>query len=131
LNDDGSINFRTYLNSSASSYPYGFPAQSILNQHPVDIAILCVASFNNVKNYPEGIVRYLKPKNIITCHWERFLKFSINELKKKPKSVSLTNVNKFFRRLDQVMVDLNSGTTCLRPNVNTTINYFYFNGIRR
>lgn len=131
LNEDGSINFRTYINSSASSCPYGFPAQSILNQHPVDIAMLCVASFNNVKNYPEDIVRYLKPKHIIACHWEQFLNSSITDLKKKPKTVPIANVNEFLRRLDKVIFDLHSGITYIRPNVNTTINYFYSNTRRK
>ena len=125
LNDDGNINFRAYINSSACGFPHGCAAQSILNEHPIDIASMCVASFNNVKNYPEDIVRYLKPKHIIVCHWENFLSFSINELKNKPKTVSLTNVNKFFKRLDQALSDLNSGTTYIRPNVNTTVKYFY------
>ena len=125
LNDDGSVNFRAYLNSAASNFPYGFPARSILNQHPVDVAMLCVASFNNVKSYPEDIVKYLKPKHIIACHWEQFLNSSINKLKKKPKDLPLTNINKFFKRLDRVIFDLNSGTTYIRPNVNTTIKYFY------
>ncbi len=127
LNDDGSINFRSYVNSSACSFPYGFPAQSILDQHPVDVAMICVASFNNVKNYPKDIVSYLKPKHIITCHWENFLNYSLSDLKKNPKTVPLTNVNKFFRRLDKVLLDLNSGITYTRPNVNTTIKFFYSN----
>ena len=127
LNDDGSINFRAYLNSSASNFPCGSPAQAVLNQHPVDVAVLCVASFNNVKNYPEGIVRFLKPKHIIACHWEQFLKSSLTELKRKPNTVPIANVNKFFKRLDKVIFDLNSGITYIRPNVNTTIKYFYSN----
>lgn len=125
LNDDGSVNFRTYINSAASNFPYGFPAQSILNQHPVDVTMLCVASFNNVKNYPEDIVRYLKPKHIIACHWEDFLNSSIPELKKKPKTVPGTNVAVFFKRLDKVLSDLNSGISYTLPNVNTTIEFFY------
>lgn len=131
LNDDGSINFRAYVNSSACNYPYGLPAQSILNQHPIDIAMLCVASFNNVKNYPEYIVRYLNPKHIIACHWEQFLNSSINKLKEKPKTVPIANVNAFFRRLDKVLSDLHSGTTYIRPNVNTTIKYLYSNAQRQ
>ena len=125
LNDDGSVNFRTYINSAASNFPYGFPAQSILNQHPVDVAMLCVASFNNVKKYPEDIVKYLKPKHIIACHWEDFLNSSIPELKKKPKTVPGTNVAVFFKRLDKVLSDLNSGISYTLPNVNTTIEFFY------
>ncbi|MCE9540513.1 MAG: MBL fold metallo-hydrolase [Bacteroidetes bacterium] len=127
LNDDGSINFRTYINSAASNFPYGFPAQVILNQHPVDVTLLCVASFNNVKNYPEDIVKYLKPKHIIACHWEDFLNSSIPELKKKPKTVPGTNVAVFFKRLDKVLSDLNSGISFTLPNVNTTIKFFYSN----
>ncbi len=131
LNDDGSISFRMYLRSSASDFPSGFPAQSILNQHPIDIAMICVALFNNVKNYPEDVVRYLKPKHIIACHWEQFLKSSMNELKKKPETAPITNVKKFLKRLDAVLSDLNLGITYTLPNVNTTIKYFYSNKRRQ
>lgn len=131
LNDDGSINFRIYLNGSAAAYPFGFPARSILDQHPVDIATLCVGSFDNVKNYPEDIVRYLKPKHIIASHWEDFLNSSITELKKSPKNVPANDVDKFFKRLNAVLSDLNSQITYIRPNVNTTIDYFYSNTKRR
>lgn len=131
LNDDGSVNFRTYINSAASNFPYGFPAQSILNQHPVDVTMLCVASFNNVKNYPEDIVTYLKPKHIIACHWEDFLNSSIPELKKKPKTVPGTNVAVFFKRLDKILSDLNSGISYTLPNVNTTIEFFYSDNKRQ
>lgn len=131
LNDDGSVNFRTYINSAASNFPLGFPAQSILNQHPVDVAMLCVASFNNVKKYPEDIVKYLKPKHIIASHWEDFINSSIPELKKKPKTVPGTNVPVFFNRLDKVLSDLNSGISYTLPNVNTTIEFFYSNNQRQ
>jgi L-ascorbate metabolism protein UlaG (beta-lactamase superfamily) len=127
LNDDGSINFRIYHNSASSNYPFGFPPQSVLNQHPVDVAILCVASFHTVKNYPEDIVKYLKPKHIILSHWEDFFGYSIPELKKKPKEVPLTNVNKFLKRLDKVMLEIHSGISYTRPNVNTSIKFFYWN----
>ncbi len=127
LNIDGSVNFRTYVNSSAEGYPYGFPAAPVLKQHRVDAALFCVASFNNVKNYPEDIIRYLKPRHIIACHWEDFLNHSLPSLKKKPKTVPLTNVKKFFKRLDQVLFDLNLGINYTCPNVNTTLKFLYFN----
>ncbi len=127
LNDDGSINFRAYVNSSACGLPYGIPVQSILNQHPVDIAAICVASFSNVKNYPQDLIGYLKPKHIIASHWEDFLNYSISDLKKEPKGVPLTNIKKFFRRLDKILFNLDAGITYTRPNVNTTIKFFYSN----
>ncbi|MES2591889.1 MAG: hypothetical protein V4608_08395 [Bacteroidota bacterium] len=130
LNGDGSVNFRMYLNSAASNAPYGFPPRSLLNQHPVDVAMLCVASYQNSKNYPEDIVTWLTPKSIIACHWEDFINYSIPELKEKPKEVFATNVNEFFNRLDRIVAELNSDIVYIQPNVNTTINFFYSNSIK-
>lgn len=64
---------RVQYQDAASSPPFGFvPDLPEKEQKRVDFAILCVASFWQVNNYPEGIINTMRPKNIILGHWEDF-----------------------------------------------------------
>ena len=73
LDEQGSIAFRVQYQDAASTPPLGFAPELPANeQKRVDLAILCVASFTQVNNYPEGIIKEIQPKNIILGHWEDF-----------------------------------------------------------
>ncbi|MFN3532592.1 MAG: hypothetical protein ACK41Q_08815 [Candidatus Brocadia sp.] len=100
LDGQGGIAFRIHYQDAASTPPLGFvPDLPANDQKRVDIAILCVASFTQVKEYPEGIIREIRPKNIILGHWEDFFR---NQ--KRPVKVSrTTNVRNFIKRLEFVM----------------------------
>ena len=73
-----------------------------MNEKKVDVLLLCVASFSQVKNYPEGIVNFIQPKYIIGNHWENFFKPQ-QKLLKKPAVVPGTNAKKFIKRLEQTI----------------------------
>jgi L-ascorbate metabolism protein UlaG (beta-lactamase superfamily) len=83
---------RIYFSSSAVNFPNGYFPQEVLNQKPVDVAIISVALLQKVKNYPEHFIKYLKPAVTIPCHWENF--FRTREKKLKP--VSMTRHKKLF-----------------------------------
>ena len=68
------ITARLYLLSSSSSPPNGSLPAEVLEEAPVDIAIVGSASFNNVENFPEGIVEHLNPDRILVTHWEDLFK---------------------------------------------------------
>lgn len=68
------IDFRIYLLSSSSSPPMGFVHEDVLNEHKVNLAILGAASFDNVENYPQGILNHLKPEKLLITHWEDLFK---------------------------------------------------------
>ena len=56
LNPDGKIAFRIYYQDTASSPGMGYiPDFDPVDQAPVDVAILCVGSFSQVKDHPEHI----------------------------------------------------------------------------
>jgi len=69
LGPDGSVRLRLYYQDAASNPSTGFPPpfESTLAE-PVDVAILCVASFDEVDDYPEDIVRQLRPQTVILDH---------------------------------------------------------------
>lgn len=76
LESDGQkadILYRVFLQSSASGPQLGYPPAQVLAEHSVDLALLCVASFNNVENYPEHTIGAVKPQNIMLIHWDDFM----------------------------------------------------------
>jgi L-ascorbate metabolism protein UlaG (beta-lactamase superfamily) len=94
---DGKPDYRIFIQTSASNYPIGLPPE-FLCEKQVDLAIICVASYHTVKNYPAGILKKLMPKNVLLVHWEDFFR-SYN---RPPKTVFFTNIAKFGTALDSV-----------------------------
>lgn len=65
----------------------------------MDLAIVTVASFHEVRDYPEWLVRDLHPKHILLSHWEDF--FTSSDMEER--TVRLTNVRTFLNRLTKVV----------------------------
>ncbi|PJZ70701.1 hypothetical protein CH373_07160 [Leptospira perolatii] len=75
------VGFRIHYQDAASDYPNSllpkFDSESDQKKE-VDLAILCVGSYNEVSEYPEYIIKSIKPKNIILGHWEDFFSSPID-----------------------------------------------------
>jgi hypothetical protein len=72
-NDGVRVQYRVFFQSSSSGYPLGAPPKWLSDDGvPVDLAVLCMANFDSVDNYPGGVLNQLKPKNILLTHWEAF-----------------------------------------------------------
>ena len=100
VDEQGRIVFRVHYQDAASNPPLGFIQDLPQNeQKRTDIAILCVASFEQVKDYPEGILRDIQPRDIILGHWEDFFR----NQKSPVKVLRTTNVRKFIKRLESVI----------------------------
>jgi hypothetical protein len=87
---------RIFIQTSSCNPPFGFPPATELGKKKVDVAILCVASYAWVNNYPEAILSLLKPKQTILVHWEDFFKDMYVD---HPKGVSGTRFKPFMKRL--------------------------------
>ncbi len=96
--------FRVYIQGSASQFPLGFPPQNIDNK-TVDLAIICVASYQYVHGYPEAILTRLQPKHVILSHWENFF-LPRNNLYQIPAAVPFTNVKKFIKNYKKTAQNL-------------------------
>ena len=86
------VALRVYYQDSAAEAPYGVPDDATLSDHPIDVAILCVASYQQVKTHPEALLA-LHPKHLLLGHWEDF--FS----RGRTRPVRLTNIPGFLKRL--------------------------------
>jgi L-ascorbate metabolism protein UlaG (beta-lactamase superfamily) len=95
LNDDGSIDLRIYYDDAAHNSPYGYVDAETLREREVDVAILCVASFHEVEDYPRKLLGLLRPGHVLLGHWEDFfLPYEVEE-----RTVRLTNVREFIDEL--------------------------------
>jgi len=67
------VQYRVFFQSSSSGYPVGAPPKWLSDDGvAIDLAILCMANFDSVDNYPAGVLNQLQPKNILLTHWEVF-----------------------------------------------------------
>jgi len=61
--------YRIYYNDAAAASPLGqIPAADI------DLAILCVAQWNWVENYPEDLLTNVKPRHVLVSHFDNFFR---------------------------------------------------------
>lgn len=73
LDDSGASIYRVFIQTSASSHPNGLPPESILNDgKAVDMAVLCAASYQKMKRYPEYLLEHMTPQKVVLVHWEKF-----------------------------------------------------------
>jgi len=72
--DGKTVEFRIHYQDAASTPPLGFPPRfnEPPDQRPVDLAIVCMPGFDQVKDYPKEILERLKPRFVIIIHWENF-----------------------------------------------------------
>ena len=75
LDDQERVVWRIFINGAANSAT-GAEAlrnhQSLLNEHRINVAILCVPGWNKVDDYPDTLLRLLRPENIVLSHYDDF-----------------------------------------------------------
>ena len=93
--------FRIFIQSAATSPNHGFPPHSYIEKKRIHLALLCMASFEYVCEYPAGIISYLKPQHIMVEHWEDFFHSYKKRLKKGFKIVRGTNGKNFIPAIER------------------------------
>jgi len=94
--------YRIHYQDAASNSPDGLmPVMD--DTKAVDMAILCVAAFHQVDDYPEAILKQTQPQKIVLGHWEDFFgNNSIDNQNKSVRGVRMTNIDDFIQRVDAV-----------------------------
>jgi L-ascorbate metabolism protein UlaG (beta-lactamase superfamily) len=118
------IALRIHVQDSASTPPYGFPPPAVLAEHPVDVSIPCVASFNQVDGYPEQLMRYLEPHHVVLTHWDNFFRRQVPT----PSAVPLLDTRAFAARLTAA---LPPGVQWHTPNPRQTVRLCLHTGGRQ
>lgn len=97
--DGPNVAFRIYYQDAASRPGTGvIPQLDARDEAQVDVAILCVAAFDQVKDNPEHILANVKPRSIIGGHWEDFVSRDYGDRPLRPApGTSLEDFNRRVR----------------------------------
>ena len=66
--------------------------------NPLVVALLCVASFDQVPRYPEGLIEALQPRHVVLAHWENFF-----SRKLPPRTAPFLDTRSFSVRLSAAL----------------------------
>jgi hypothetical protein len=117
LKKDGTY-FKILIQTSASNPPYGLPPAD----EKADIAVLCFASLQEVKNYPAYLIEGTGAKKLILIHWEDFFRHPKNT--EDVKLVRATNKKTAKARLQKVQA-LPQKTEVIMPKPGSFISITY------
>ncbi|MDZ7780660.1 MAG: hypothetical protein U5R14_12125 [Gemmatimonadota bacterium] len=98
LSDDGDVAFRIYYQDAVAPPPLGFAPEELVDERPVDVAVLVPATFEEVPWHPEAVVANLRPRRVLLGHWEDFFR----PVERDAEPVPLTDLPEFERRLGRV-----------------------------
>ena len=72
VDDAGRPVYRVFYQDAPTNAPIGQVPDEILAEKPVDVALLCVGSYDAVTDQPEDILANLQPRFALSGHWEDF-----------------------------------------------------------
>ncbi len=102
LGPDRSVDFRIYYQDATSpdstGFPPLFPPQ---DRHPIDLAVLCVGSAQQLREYPTNICTELQPRNIMLGHWENFFRSPVRPAKR----LRFIHINRFITEVEAASPD--------------------------
>ena len=65
---------RVYVQTSSTGWPAGWVPQSVLDEHPVDLAVLAMDCARIKARGDRSIIDFLAPKRVLFCHYEDFFR---------------------------------------------------------
>jgi hypothetical protein len=114
---DGSY-FKILVQTSASNPPYGLPPR---NEH-ADVAVLCLASMQEVIEYPKYFLESTGARELILVHWEDF--FRHPKSNDDVKIVRETNKKLVLKRLQEVE-SLTQKPEVMMPKPGSLLRFFF------
>ena len=99
LDGQGAVEHRIYYQDAVVAAPWGFAPDDLIAEHPVDLAILVPATFDQVDWHPEAFVENLRPRRSTSWALGEFLRA---DLTNGPKPSCSPTSSHFERRLTRV-----------------------------
>jgi len=99
LDDAGAPALRVFYQDAPTNAPIGLVPPAILAEHRVDMAILCVGSYQAVENEPTAIIDNLNPRFALSGHWEDF--FIARD--QPPQPIPLLDVDTYVQRAEAAL----------------------------
>jgi hypothetical protein len=115
LNDEKQPVYRIFYQDAASAEQEGV-VPDLNDDKGFDVAIICPASFEQIDNYPESIMKNTQAKTYLLGHWEDFFG---NDLSGTQRFVRNTNQEKFEKRINAAL----NGSHWARPNLFQTLQF--------
>lgn len=113
---DGPDKALVYFVGAATTAPIGFPNENIKT---VDLAILCVPSWQYTEGYPEAFIDRLHPSYILPSHYNDFFQ-DISDLHQPRRILWIAQLAKFLHVIKQHS-HYSKHKKTLQPKVNDTI----------
>lgn len=99
LDDDHRPAFRVFYQDAPTDAPIGQVPPSILGSAPVDVALLCVGSNDAVEDEPTAIIENLRPRFVLSGHWEDFFQPRTSP----PQPLPLLDVASYVQRAEAAL----------------------------
>jgi len=104
LMDGDAITFRIFFQGSASPGDVGHPPAHAIEQHPVDLAVLCAPPYWQVENYPEGILEATRAGHALAIHYEDFFRPAERSLR-FVRSLTDARADRLLERIEIALQD--------------------------
>jgi len=111
-----SIQYRIFFQSSVAEFPLGAFPPKLLDEKPIDIAIISAALSDKIPQYPIPLLEYLKPQTIILNHWDNFFK----PRHKPTQPISSQDLQSFISRIKEIMPP---STKIILPTIGSNHNF--------
>ena len=93
------VAFRLFYQDAAADARFDvLPPLPEGDRRPVDVAIVCVGNYGNVREYPDALVRAVAPRFVVLGHWEDFFRSSAAPA----QVIRFTNTSRLGARLDSL-----------------------------
>ncbi|HET9296412.1 MAG TPA: MBL fold metallo-hydrolase [Candidatus Binatia bacterium] len=128
LDAQESVVWRIFINGAVNS-PAGAEAlrqhQSLLNEHRINVAILCVPGWDKVDDYPDTLLRLLRPENIVLSHYDDFGSPYIpgEDPNNGMRALPFANYHRFVERLRLLNTSNNYGFSIHEPKTGQCISF--------
>jgi hypothetical protein len=99
LDEHGAPTYRIFYQDAPTDAPVGHVPASILAEHQVDLALLCVGSYDAVEDHPGAIVRNLTPRYAVSGHWEDFFQ----DASEPPQPIPLLDLQAYMTAADAAL----------------------------
>jgi L-ascorbate metabolism protein UlaG (beta-lactamase superfamily) len=112
-----SVLYRLYYQDAASSRDTGVPPRFTgAEEHPYDLAVLCIASYDKVERGPQpaSILAALRPRHVLVTHYDDFFRSQDRPV----RFVALLTdgkADRYLRAVNEALPDAPAGAGPLRP----------------
>ncbi len=113
----GAATFTVYFTGAATPYPEGLPPDTEALV-PIDIAILCVPSWEKTPGYPGEFLQALRPRHIILSHFNDF--FTAYD---EPRTLRWSDLDGFLREVQKAAATYDGFESIIVPDLNVALRF--------